>query len=211
MAIHTAKRTIKLWAGLLVLLVCSLSSLAKNTVVVIPLGESPTTPSKTVFITTGTHTGNFGGPIGADAICQSEADAVGSKATGTYRAWLDTGIVAGLGNERSFNKSVDPYRRVDGQLVANDFTDLLNNQLKAPINVTAQGVTVATELVTVCTGVKADGSPFGPTCDGWANIEADGRVGNGRVGNGNAIGNEWTGDVDSIPCEASVHLYCFEQ
>ena len=60
MAIHTAKRTIKLWAGLLVLLVCSLSSLAKNTVVVIPLGESPTTPSKTVFITTGTHTGNFG-------------------------------------------------------------------------------------------------------------------------------------------------------
>ena len=107
--------------------------------------------------------------------------------------------MAGLGNERSFNKSVDPYRRVDGQLVANDFTDLLNNQLKAPINVTAQGVTVATELVTVWTDVKADGSPFGPTCDGWANIEAD-----GRVGNGNAIGNEWTGDVDSIPCEAGV-------
>lgn len=95
-----------------------------------------------------------------------------------------TGIVAGLGNERSFNKSVDPYRRVDGQLVANDFTDLLNNQLKAPINVTAQGVTIATELVTVWTDVKADGSPFGPTCDGWANIEADGRVGNGRVMSG---------------------------
>ena len=37
MAIHTAKRTIKLWAGLLVLLVCSLSSLAKNTVVVLRL------------------------------------------------------------------------------------------------------------------------------------------------------------------------------
>ena len=61
------------------LLAATVSTLAHNKVVVIPLGgdESPT--SKTIFVTKQQFNGGLGGPSGADQKCQAAADAPGLR------------------------------------------------------------------------------------------------------------------------------------
>jgi hypothetical protein len=87
-----------------------------------------------VFITSQLFGANLGGLDGADAKCQALADAADVK--GVYRAWLSD--TTGSPTTR-FTRSTIPYRLVNGTTIANDWSDLVNGSIAAPISVTETG------------------------------------------------------------------------
>lgn len=172
---------------------------------------------KTVFVTEAVHDGNLGGLVGADAICQAEADAAGLE--GTYLAWL--GTPTGAPALRFRNLFSGPFLLVDGTEIAVNWADLTDG-LASPINLTAQGKEVSGY---VWTGVWIDGHyassqfsdwPWYPTdCDLWTNSNESGTYGD----TGSTIWN-WTlgywcstigcGPYDTY-CGEELRLYCFQQ
>jgi cysteine-rich repeat protein len=69
--------------------------------------------TRIVFVTSEIYTGNLGGLAGADAKCQSLADAAGLP--GNYMAWLSTGASS---PSTRFTQSPNPYVLVNGTKVA---------------------------------------------------------------------------------------------
>jgi hypothetical protein len=155
----------------------------------------------TVFLTYFDYTGNLGGLTGADAQCQQMAKVSGLP--GEYKAWLSDGT--GSPCTRFVQVSV-PYRRVDGVKVADNWADLLDGGLAAPINVTNNGQTVNGGVwsATWPNGTLDDSSS---TCGGW-------RVGDrSEIGNIGASPNTdgfWT-RLTNRSCEDLASLYCFQQ
>ncbi len=194
----------------------SFSVAAHDKVVVIPLlggDEIPT--SKVVFVTNKKWTGNLKGPTGADQKCMDESLVSGSKVKGRkFRAWIGgasfpTDFHVGT---RSFTRSHLPYKTVTGVTVADDYADLMDGSLNAPINVSQTGSIVSTYA---WTGVRTDGfMAFDPTllCYGF-NVSSGG-VG-GIIGRSSATDWNWTGAKPSgwvrLPCVGTAALYCFEQ
>ena len=94
--------------------------------------------SCTVFVTSTTHAGNFGGLDGADAICQARAESLVSMAPpGAYKAWLSTSAASSAAR---LTHATVPDRLVDGTIVANNWTDLTDCDLQAPINRRENGI-----------------------------------------------------------------------
>ena len=94
----------------------------------------PPPPSKIVFVTSEVYNGNLGGVSGADWRCQQLAQR--ANLPGTYKAWISgpgpqTGPPIGPGE--TFTRSAGPYRRVDGSVVANNWTSLITQPLLNPI------------------------------------------------------------------------------
>ena len=109
--------------------------------------------SCTVFVTSTTHAGNLGALDGADAICQARADSLVSMAPpGAYEAWLSS---AASSAARLTHATV-PDRLVDGTIVANNWTDLTDGDLQAPINRSENGIFGTVRGV--WTATAADGS-----------------------------------------------------
>lgn len=86
---------------------------------------------KLIFVSSLMYDGNLGGLAGADSKCQTLAQAAGLS--GTFMAWISNN--QGSPSTR-FTKSNQPYRRVDGVVVANNYNDLVDGSLAAPINKT---------------------------------------------------------------------------
>ncbi len=76
----------------------------------------------TFFVTSSNHDGNLGGLEGADAICQRLAEAAGSPATRTWRAYLST-QGANAVNARDRIGS-GPWHNADGVQIAANVDDL---------------------------------------------------------------------------------------
>lgn len=161
-------------------------------------------PSKTVFVTDSLHDGNLGGLAGADAICQSEAD--GAGLVGTYKAWLSDSTGS---PDTLFARSSDPYQLVDGTLVANDWADLTDGTLSAPINTTATGA--AAGSVNIWTNTRIEGTCYstGHACDDWTNtaVSSYGVV----LGNTSYNDGRWTDYTSPNGCANLRPLYCFQQ
>jgi len=158
---------------------------------------------KTVFATSTTFDGNLGGLTGADASCQSLADAAGLS--GTYKAWLSDSTT----NVRDrFTQATGPYVRVDGARIADDWADLTNNPtvspLQANINVDETGSTVSAQ---VWTGSTFNGGSFGLDCLDWSSNNSADRA---RSGNVNRTDLGWT-SIASPTCNTANRLYCFQQ
>ena len=95
---------------------------------------------------------------------------------GVYRSWLSSGFVGVSPAFRFISASV-PYVRVDGVVVANDWDDVVDGSLLAPINVDETGgVTTATKVWTL---TAADGEPsaFGAFCSRWRSAAGSAQVG----------------------------------
>jgi len=159
-----------------------------------------------VFVTSKTYTGDLGGIGGADDKCQQLADAAGLP--GTYRAWLadDNDSPAAR-----FHRSTDPYLRVDGVRVADDWTDLTDGTLLEAIARDETGAAPAEWRV--WTNVRPDGTQFGSSyryCWRWT---ANALSTTGSIGISNATGTEWTlKSSNNLPrCSERMGLYCFEQ
>jgi hypothetical protein len=167
-----------------------------------------------VFATSNpTFNGALNGLTGADAICQQRADAAGlpgGDVPGTYKAWLSTGT----GPDQSpatgrFRQSGQPYRRVDGPIIATNWADLIDGPLAGPINADENGNEAP--FGGVWTNTAPDGTERTPdphSCGDW-------QVGNsslfGRIGIDNQTNSQWTDFGELRPCSGSARLYCFQQ
>jgi len=160
---------------------------------------------KTVFVSSEVYDGDLGGLTGADAICQSLADAAGLPPR-IYKAWLSD---ARAPVKDRFTHSTSAYVRTDGMVIADNWADLTDHPgadpLLVPIDRDENGSAVASSFV--WTGSTFAGDPTAATCFLWN----DGtNASSGRSGQTNQVGPGWTSDATHT-CENLRRLYCFEQ
>jgi hypothetical protein len=174
----------------------------------LPCGVSPDC-ERIVFVTSNTMTGKLGGTAGADAQCNQLAanatDATKALLQGrVFTAWLSTSTVAAKDRLVHGTKA---YRLIDGTVIANDWNDLVDGTIAAPINVTesAAVLPLTTSATAVWTGTLPSGGFGTNTCTGWT--VASGA--NGAIGHFNVTTTQWTSPGDA-PCGEPGRLYCFE-
>jgi cysteine-rich repeat protein len=171
------------------------------------------TEFKLVFVTSTLHTANLGGLAGADGICQARAAA--ANLPGTYMAWLSTNLMNGTPATR-FAQSVQPYRKVDGVLVANNWADLIDGTLASPINKTelngnppigntgcAGGGFATVWSATNGTGALINAAS---TCTNWTSTNGGSYWGLATDTSGN-----WTAWCSGGSCSWTSPIYCFQQ
>ena len=155
--------------------------------------------NRLVFVTSTTQNANFGGIEGADALCASQA--AGAQLQGEFKAWLST--IDSPVSDR-FVQSTVPYVLVDGTRVADDWNDLTDDSIQAPINLDANG---GMHTEDVWTGTLPSGLSYTETdCDGFTN----GSVGSAVCGSSRSMSEDWTTAL--VPdCNTPLRLYCIEQ
>lgn len=152
-----------------------------------------------IFVTDGVQNADFGGLDGADALCTSQAAA--SDLGGEFKAWLST-MTSSVSDR--LTHSSEPYILVDGTLVANDWDDLVDGSILAPINLDAGGQLRGGD---VWTGTLPSGLPYTQgDCGGFTN----GTDGIGLCGTTVSTGAMWTANA-TPECSLALRLYCIEQ
>ena len=160
--------------------------------------------TNTVFVSSAVYTGNLGGLAGADAKCQALADAAGL--TGTYKAWLSDST--GSPSTR-FTQSANPYVRVDGATVADNWTDLTDGSLDKSISVNESGGPPGWALAWTNTTTAGTQYDFDPnSCADWSSEDLPFL---GELGYPLRTNHDWTVPEQAMQCNAWSALYCFEQ
>ncbi|MCA9715077.1 MAG: DUF4215 domain-containing protein [Myxococcales bacterium] len=165
---------------------------------------------KRAFVSSQLFSGDMGGLMGADASCQQLADQAGLP--GTYLAWLSTFTTSPAAR---FTHWVGRYVRVDGVVIADDWDDLVDGSLDAPLNLDEQGnpppngAPCGMNPRAVWTNTSADGTkaPGGNTCQGWT---SDG-AGPGHHGLWDKLDDTWTDACSGGSCAVLNPIYCVEQ
>ena len=174
---------------------------------------------KLVFLSEAVLVGaEIGSVANADMVCQQEADAQGLG--GTYKAWISD---ANTSPSQSFTQSQDPYRLINGDVVATNWADLTDGELptNARIAVTAAGQGVGGDAPGDCrvwTGTLANGTldvDYGH-CDNWSDPALPGTIGFWDSPNGGGqcdsnVPSQWSGGDAANLCESARRLYCFQQ
>lgn len=155
-------------------------------------------------------TGNIGGIVGADTLCQKDAVAAGLP--GTYKAWLSDGTTANS-PAASFTQSRVAYIRPDAAAteVAANWTGLTSGTLENPINATATGAAgyyLAWSIVNTNGTPALTGSPAIASCNGWTSASSS--VG-GSVAYTGDTNSQWTYIAESATCDNAIPLYCIQQ
>lgn len=158
-----------------------------------------------VFLTSTVQDGNLGGLNGADAICQQRAQA--ASLPGVYKAWLSDDAQSPA---TRFVQSPDPYQRVDGVTVANNWADLIDGTLLAPITVAETGAVFANPAGRAWTNTLANGTAGGVLNQNCVNWTSNNNADDGDEGQVTATSDNWT-DFASGTCNNDFHLYCFQQ
>ena len=152
-----------------------------------------------IFRTDTNQNANLGGIAGADAICAAQALAAGLD--GEFNAWLST--IASPVADRVTQAS-GPYVLVDGTRVADDWDDLVDGTILAPINLDANGMFRSGEI---WTGTLATGASYATSdCGAFTN----GSSGTALCGASNATDATWTENITPA-CSTALGLYCIEQ
>ena len=159
---------------------------------------------RVIFVTSELYLGDLGGLAGADAKCQALAMSAGLNKPGSFRAWLSTGEASPSGWD------VDPamrYQLPSGMVVADDWTDLLDGELKLAISQNEDGVVLDDGANTsVWTGTLPDGTAALANCAEWHSASwMDG----GKVGLRIYSDYRWTNRLEQ-KCSAYARLYCIE-
>ncbi len=141
-----------------------------------------------------------GGLAGADATCNALAASAGLP--GSYLAWLSDSAQS---PSTRFAQTSEIYTLVDGTVVADGWSDLVDGSLDAPIRRRADGV--LDSGTTVWTGTATDGTPTGTNCSNWTNSTISM---SGLSGSAQATDALWTVAATRV-CNATGRLYCFEQ
>ncbi|MGB1016905.1 MAG: hypothetical protein ACPG4T_22385, partial [Nannocystaceae bacterium] len=157
--------------------------------------------------------GDFEGGIGdsgidrADWLCRTRAEVEKLHLGATYYAWISDDTTSPA--ERFFH-SPGRYVFPDGSVFAQSWDELVEGNLMQPPNRTealqepSDGIAWSNTL--------PDGTPASATdhCNHWSSQDSnDG----GRIGATSLIDEGWS-DFDfasPMPCDASNHIYCFEQ
>lgn len=161
--------------------------------------EEPTVDGLRIFVTSTRQNADFGGIAGADELCANQASDAGLD--GDFKAWLSTR--SSPVTERIAH-GAEPYVRTDGRLLANDWDDLLDGALNAPIDKDADGESRSGD---VWTGTLADGQPYeGDDCAGFTSSAG----GNAQCGDSESSTATWTENL-TPSCSITLRLYCIEQ
>jgi hypothetical protein len=159
-----------------------------------------------VFVTSTTHTGNFGGIAGADAICRNLAAAANLPGAGSYMAWLSDATVSPA---TRFHRSTGPYLLVGSSNIAENWDDLTNGSIATPLKRTETGQAI--HSTNVWTSTLANGNSEGAgsefTCGNWTNAAAT--AGTGWSDSVDAAWTDIGGGVTN--CTFSFPFYCFQQ
>lgn len=173
-------------------------------------GPTPTPtsvpPSKVVFISSATYNGNLGGLSGADTNCQNLANAVPGLTGKTWKTWLSDGVTSAA---TRFAHSSVQYALINGTVVANDWTDLVDGTLRSSINITEKGTSVSSGIWTntsISGGIN--GTDSNSTCSNWTNSGVSRK---GKRGTSSNTNYKWTADGTTSSCNNQLRLYCFEQ
>lgn len=167
--------------------------------------------SKIVFVTSTMHTGNLGGLAGADAICNARAQA--ANLPGTYMAWLSTDEVDGTPAQRS-TQSTQPFLKVNGVQVAEDWTDLTGGTLDSPIDMTETGgpapvtISICNLTAAVWTNTHTNGTlvDASQSCGNWTMTN-----GGSHWGFSNTATSFWTHACMGGSCGWQAPIYCLQQ
>ncbi len=177
-------------------------------------GAGICTTDRIVFVTSTVVTANIGGLAGADARCQTLADAEGIG--GTFRAWLSSSSVSAASR---LSHSTGRYVLVDGTVVADNWTDLTDGSVDNFINLTESGGAPppADPIIlgepTVWTGSTPSGgiAGSGDQCVDWTVASGSGHaMTEGRVDRTDTAWTQsrtWSGS----PCGWERPLYCIQQ
>ena len=157
---------------------------------------------RVIFVTSERYLGDLGGLAGADVKCQTLATDAGLYKPESFRAWLSTDAASPAGWD------VNPqmrYQLPSGMVVADDWADLLDGQLKLAISQNEEGVMLDDgALASVWTGTLADGTAAENTCADWKSAEW--KLG-GRIGAWDYFNDNWT-TLAEQKCSSLAHLYC---
>jgi len=169
-----------------------------------------TGPSKLIFVSSERYSGNLGGLDGADAHCQSLAQAAGR--TGTFRAWLSMLNVPAW---KRLAHSTVPYALRTGAIVANDWADFTSGTLRHDIDAT-EGDAPPPNVLSSCnpgvfwTATDEHGAEYGlGDCQGWTDA-SDGPPGTvlGVLAKGTL---RWSTFCYGGSCNSSAPIVCLEQ
>ena len=153
-----------------------------------------------VFVTNTIQTGSMGGIAGADDICAMQADAAGLE--GEFKAWLST--LASPASDRLLRSDV-PYVLVDGTVIADDWDDLTNGDIQAPIDLDATGQELGGD---VWTGTLPSGESYADgDCNGFMSNASDIRS---LCGSTQFSDARWSA-AQTPSCNARLRLFCIEQ
>lgn len=160
-------------------------------------------PVSRVFVSSRTYLGviGAGGLPGADAECQSMADAAGLG--GTWVAWLSTW--SGPNAAGRLAHATHPYVLVGGGVVAADWTDLTDKTIGVPIHNDETGAPADDAVTLVWTGTNTDGAGFSPCCTDWTESNSG-----SMTGLTTAVDLKWT-TAGGMTCDQPGRIYCFEQ
>ena len=141
---------------------------------------------------------------GADRMCNERARR--ASLPGEYAAWLSDSFVSARDRLRH---SPVPYVRTDGVRVADDWDDLTDGFLSAPIDHDAAGNPATFEDPFVWTGSLADGSWAGSagSCELWSTSDQS-RF--GVSGHLRSSDSAWSAR-GSLPCDSFGRRYCIQQ
>jgi hypothetical protein len=165
------------------------------------VGGSPS--ERRVFVTSTVQTAALGGIAGADALCATQADEAGLGRN--FKAWLST-TLSSVADADRLSQNGGPFVRVDEVIVANDWADLVDGALLAPISLDATGQASAGD---VWTGTLPNGDSY--TFDDCAAFTSEsGTAGQALCGNSTSTSTTWT-DNQPARCSSTLRLYCIEQ
>lgn len=178
----------------------------------LPCTSKCTYAGRLIFVTSATYDGALqmfdlpgmsDGLRGADTLCRAHAEAAGLPHHESFLAWLSTSdqpaptrIAADL------NFPEQPLQLVDGTLVAQSWSHLLETDLLHPINLTEQAESFAS---VVWTGTLFGGSPASD-CALWT---SNGLFEAGMRGDSEKANSQWT-EKGLTGCNAMAALYCIQ-
>jgi hypothetical protein len=160
-------------------------------------------PARRVFVSSTALAANFGGTMGADAKCQSLANAANLQ--GTWKAWVSDTTSS---PSARFAQATVSYRLLDGTLVASSWTALTSGTLANSIhlNENARPFQNGSEVWTA-TGV--DGTLLVDACTSFTDA-SNGNASWAAEGLADQTGSKWTNAYTQF-CDRTAHIYCFEQ
>ena len=182
---------------------------------------TPADAALRMFVTSGTHNGDFNGPGGADAFCQSAADNATPQLVGTFKAWISTAAddaycrVSGFSGKYGANcgqaqlPNPGPWQRVDGLPFARSLQAMTTfSQVLTPGHVDENGDLVAPDATFAFTGTNFAGvfPGVGNDCGGWD----DATVSFVTYGSPHSGPAYWTNFGQDDVCSQAHRLYCFE-
>ncbi|MCB9665036.1 MAG: putative metal-binding motif-containing protein [Alphaproteobacteria bacterium] len=165
-------------------------------------------PAARLAARAGTAEGGFGGLLAADAACRAEAQAAGLPGAGVangYRAFL---CGDNLSAANRLTHATAPYVTTAGTVVANDWNDLTDFSLLAPINRDAFGAVVGGPAWTGCSPQGFALSGGGHTCSDWTSSSF---FSDATVGSAFSVGGGWVQQPSEQDCDEPAGLYCLQQ